>query len=113
MAAVGLAALLAAAPAGADEGEVTLAAPGAEEISVSADGSVVAFSTTRSLVKEDPGGNLDVYVARREDGFTTFQLISHEPSGQSPDHYSRGPEISADGSTVAFISFAEISGPRE
>jgi Tol biopolymer transport system component len=104
LAAVGLAALMTAAPARAGVGEAALVAPGAGEISVSADGSVVAFSTTDALVPEDRNGNRDVYVGVRDGASTSFRLISHLPSGQSADYSSRGPEISADGSTVAFIS---------
>ena len=100
---MGLAAALVAAPARADEGDVSLVAPGAEELSLSADGSVVAFSTTDPLVEEDKNGNQDVYVALRDGDSTTFRLISHLPSGQSGDYYSNGPEVSADGSTVAFF----------
>ena len=107
LAAVGLAAALGAAPAGAAEGDVSLVAPGAEDLSLSADGSVVAFSTTESLVEEDTGGNQDVYVALRDGGSTTFRLISHRPSGQSGDYFSSGPEVSADGSTVAFFSLSD------
>ncbi|HEX6025612.1 MAG TPA: Calx-beta domain-containing protein [Solirubrobacter sp.] len=104
LAAAGLAALLAAAPAQATEGDVSLVAPGAEEISVSADGSVVAFSTTDALVEEDRNGNRDIYVVVRDGASTRFRLISHLPSGPSADFSSRGPEISADGKTVAFFS---------
>jgi Tol biopolymer transport system component len=104
LAAAGLAVLLAAAPAQATEGDVSLVAPGAEELSVSADGSVVAFSTTDALVEEDGNGNQDIYVVVRDGASTRPRLISHLPSGQSADFSSRGPEISADGKTVAFFS---------
>src|SRR4029079_8901147 len=107
LAAVGLAALALAGPGGEAEGDVSLVAPGSGEVSVSADGSVVAFSTTDALVEEDRNGSQELYAAIRSNVSTTFRLISHLPAGQSADYFSNGPEVSADGSTVAFFSLSD------
>ena len=103
-------AALAIAPAAAAgaPGDVALVAPGALEISVSGDGSAVAFVTDLQLDRTlDRNEGADVYVAHLDlEGGTTFQLISKGLDSQSADGSSRGPEISADGSAVAFFSRA-------
>jgi hypothetical protein len=98
-------------------GDITLAstsdagAKGTEDSSIhslSADGTVVAFTTTSSL---DPGDErdvaVDVYVKNIVTGDVT--LASTDDSGQKVrDAMSIGGSLSADGTRVAFISWAAL-----
>ena len=101
---------LAVAPAAAvaAPGDVALVAPGASQVSVSGDGTAVAFVTDLQLDRElDRNEGADVYLAHLDpEGDTGFQLMSKGLEGQSADGSSRGVELSADGSTVAFFSQA-------
>jgi hypothetical protein len=87
------------------EGDVSLAAEGATEVSVSRDGSVVGFVTTEQLAKNDRNDVADGYVVVRGEG-GGVRAVTVPAEGQSPDGSSRGVEVSRDGSTVAFFSDA-------
>ena len=72
---------------------------------LSADGSLVAFTSLASnLVAGDANGWGDVFVRDRTTGVT--ERVSIGPSGVEADSWSMSPAISADGSTVAFMSDA-------
>jgi Tol biopolymer transport system component len=72
---------------------------------ISADGRYVVFwSEASNLVPNDTNGRSDVFVHDRETGQTT--RVSLTDAGGQINHSSRTPAISADGSTVAFWSFA-------
>lgn len=95
-------AALVAAPAQGAEGDTTFAAPGATEVSVSADGSRVAFVTALALTDDDKHAGDDVYVAAvNPDTPPVFTLITPDADGPS-----RGVELAAGGGVVAFVSAA-------
>ena len=75
-------------------------APGATELSVSRDGSVVGFVTDQALVTDDHNETGDVYVVLRS-GDGGLRAITVPGDGSSS-----AVEVSADGSTVAFVSAA-------
>jgi uncharacterized repeat protein (TIGR01451 family) len=73
--------------------------------SISADGRFVAFDSQASnLVKGDTNGAIDVFVRDRLTG--TTERVSVASNGTQGDGDSTHPAISADGSRVAFGSFA-------
>ncbi|MEM8680531.1 MAG: hypothetical protein AAGF97_14385, partial [Planctomycetota bacterium] len=74
---------------------------------ISADGSVVAFESRASdLVANDANGREDVF-ARTITGTPTTTLVSvNSGNTGSGNSFSRNPVISADGSVVAFESYA-------
>ena len=73
--------------------------------SLSADGRYVAFqSGATNLVPGDTNGTYDIFVHDRQTGVTT--LVSLGSTGAQGDNVSSTPMISADGSSVAFISSA-------
>ncbi|MFJ3792756.1 hypothetical protein [Kitasatospora sp. NPDC090091] len=73
--------------------------------SVSLDGRYVAFASTRTdLVPEGTPGLANIFVTDRWNG--TTRLISVGANGGPADRPSAEPVISADGSTVGFISKA-------
>ncbi len=72
---------------------------------ISADGNVVAFSSTASnLVPGDTNNWNDVFVHNRLTGVT--ERVSVNSSGEQATDESFGPALSADGRYVAFHSFA-------
>jgi Tol biopolymer transport system component len=76
-----------------------------EAPSISADGRFVAFqSDAPDLVASDPNGKLDVFV--RDLAFGTTALASVSSTGAAGDDISFAPSLSADGSSVAFVSLA-------
>ncbi|MFN0253919.1 MAG: hypothetical protein ACKV2T_44055 [Kofleriaceae bacterium] len=78
---------------------------GAYDVSISADGRFVAFSSEASnLVPNDGLFNGDVYVRDRIAG--TTQRLSNGPAGVPSNQNSYEPTISADGRFVAFLSGA-------
>src|SRR5262249_43541255 len=74
--------------------------------SISADGRYVAFDSQASnLVKGDTNGAIDVFVCDRLTGTTA--RVSVASNGAQGNGDSTHPSISADGSRVAFGSFAD------
>ncbi len=71
---------------------------------ISADGRFVALSQLLSAAPEDTNSAPDVYLLDFQSGSTT--LVSVNPNGLAGNGYSTSPEISGDGSVVAFISNA-------
>ena len=80
--------------------------------SVSADGRYVAFeSRARNLVRGDTNDVADIFVKDRHSGH--LHIVSLSEEGYLSNGASSVPVISADGSTVAFISKGDLAGPRE
>lgn len=80
-------------------------------MSVSDNGQFVAFtSDADNLVSGDDNGTSDVFVRDLSAG--TTELVSVDTGGDSDNGRSFGPVISADGSTIAFQSWASdlVSG---
>ncbi|MEX2983582.1 TolB family protein [Streptomyces sp. C36] len=76
--------------------------------SISADGRYVAFASTRDdLVPGDTNETSDVFVRDRLKG--TTKRVSVTSAGGQADGFSVSPVISADGSTVAFKSIAQLA----
>jgi hypothetical protein len=74
-------------------------------ISISGDGSRVAFSTgTPNLVSDDTTFHLDVFV--RDLAVARTLLVSRSSSGEIGNTSSLGPSLSGDGSRVAFVTAA-------
>jgi len=72
---------------------------------ISADGLSVAFvSNARNLVEPETNGNNQIFVRDLQSGITT--LVSVNSDGTQGDGDSISPVISADGLSVAFVSFA-------
>jgi uncharacterized repeat protein (TIGR01451 family) len=80
------------------------------DLSISADGRFVAFSTLDSLVPADTFQGSDIYLHDRQTG--TTELISQNSSGQVEDGESHSPSVSADGRFVAFQSLADNIVPE-
>ncbi|MCK4790735.1 MAG: PD40 domain-containing protein [Desulfobacteraceae bacterium] len=72
--------------------------------SMSGDGRYVAFHSSSAHVLEDSNADYDIYVYDRQDAIMTRASVSS--AGLQADNGSDWPVISADGSTVAFRSFA-------
>jgi Tol biopolymer transport system component len=89
------------------------------EASISADGSVIAFRSTRAdLVPGDTNGVLDIFVWKRSTGNVTRISVSSagEQSAnatQPARALSVGPELSANGKTVVFTSGADNLVPGD
>ena len=86
--------------------------------SISADGRYVAFDTeAENLTAEDADSVGDVVVRDRVAGTTTLVSRATGATGAPGDYHSRLPQLSADGSKVAFLSEADnlgsISPPDE
>jgi Tol biopolymer transport system component len=76
------------------------------QASISANGNLVAFqSYADNLVANDTNGSADVFVRNLRTGTTTLVSVNQAGSA-SGDGFSADPVISADGSVVAFDSFA-------
>jgi uncharacterized repeat protein (TIGR01451 family) len=80
------------------------------DLSISADGRFVAFSTLDSLVPADTSPDSDIYLHDRQTG--TTELISQSSSGQVGNGDSHSPSVSADGRFVAFQSLADNFVPE-
>lgn len=75
------------------------------ELRISADGSVVVFSTSASnLVASDTNDIMDCYLYDRAED--SVELVSLGPNGEHGDYESREPVASSDGRYVAFTSYA-------
>jgi Tol biopolymer transport system component len=80
--------------------------------SISADGQVVAFTSSASdLVPGDGNGTLDVFVHDLRTGRT--ELVSRDSGGAPADNDSFSPALSADGRFVAFSSLADNLDSRD
>jgi len=77
----------------------------ADSLSISADGRFVAFGSNASnLVANDINGTFDIFVHDRQTGITERASLA-TGGGQGNDQSGR-PTISADGSIIAFFSYA-------
>ena len=84
----------------------------ADETSLSADGTLLAFySTASNLVAGDTNGKGDVFVRDLVNGTTTRWSLTTE--GLEGNDRSANPTISGDGGTVAFHSFATNLVPND
>jgi Tol biopolymer transport system component len=72
--------------------------------SMSRDGRYVAFHSSSALVPEDTNSDGDIYVYDRQGSI--MRRVSESSAGLQANNGSDWPVISADGSTVAFRSFA-------
>ncbi len=88
------------------------------EVSISADGSLVAFASRASdIVAGDTGGKSDVFLYDSGSGATT--RVSVHSNGTAGNDHSGTPVISADGSTIAYSSTAtnlvdgDLNGRRD
>ncbi len=98
------------------DGSLTLVSRGdseqiGDDLSVSADisddGTLVVFrSRAENLVDDDSNGEEDVFL--RDLVANTTTRISVDESGEQVADRSFNPQISGDGSTVSFISFADL-----
>ncbi len=88
---------------------------GISEVAIDGDGSHIAFTSFVGLVAEDTNGEQDIYLHVVATGQTV--LVSHTPSGMAGERQSgdggtvftdkaASMDISDDGSTIAFFSFA-------
>jgi len=85
---------------------------GASAMSVSQDGSVIAFVTDAGGVDDrDTDRRSDIYVRNLDDG--SLSLASVGADGQKADSPSASPSLSADGSRVAFETSAGNLGPED
>jgi hypothetical protein len=75
------------------------------------DGSVVGFETDVALVPEDSNRLVDAYIRDRAAGRTL--RMSEAPPGVEPNGWSQWPCLSANGSTVSFISAADNLAPGD
>ena len=79
-----------------------------EPPALSDDGRWAAFSSTSSdLVPGDTNGRMDVFVRDLVGG--TTRLVSTGPGGRPVRGYSNSPRLSADGSTLAFVSDGAVA----
>jgi Tol biopolymer transport system component len=79
---------------------------------ISADGRfVVFFSDAGNLDSRDRNETWDVYLHDRQ--AKTTVLVSRTPGGEAGNDYSESPVISADGSTIAFWSWASDLVPGD
>ena len=76
----------------------------AESPSISADGQKIAFESAATNLDGATGGNRQIFV--RDMGSDDTTLVSRSSSGSVADVDAEAPSISADGSAVAFDSFA-------
>jgi Tol biopolymer transport system component len=77
-------------------------------VSISADGSIIAFSSAaRNLVSSDTNGQWNVFVHNQRSG-TTSRVSAPQPGigGSGPSLF---PSVSADGNVVAFESIAPLT----
>jgi RHS repeat-associated protein len=80
-------------------------APGwGDQPAVSQDGRITAFYSHSDQLPADRNGYGDIYVYDRLSGRTEVASVTTE--GTASDHYSDRPGVSADGSSVAFYSYA-------
>ncbi|WP_255916568.1 TolB family protein [Tahibacter harae] len=77
---------------------------------ISADGRFVVFDTITPMAPGDTNGELDVYVRDRVAGTTRW--VSDAVGGTAPLEWNRCGSLSADGQTVAYLSFFFASDSR-
>ena len=78
---------------------------------ISPDGRYVAFdSDSPNLTADDAAGGSDVFVRDRTDGTTLFVSRVTGAAGAPGDYHSWLPQISADGTKVAFMTQADNLG---
>jgi Tol biopolymer transport system component len=76
-------------------------------LAMTPDASVIAYSTTASnLGPRDTAGTWDVYLRDRSAALT--RRVSQRPDGRPAPGRSLFPSLSADGTTVAFMSIARL-----
>jgi Tol biopolymer transport system component len=81
-----------------------------DEVSVSGDGDLVAFSTVAAnLVASDSNEKSDIFVHRRSTGETSRLSLASDNAEANGD--CGDPLISADGKVIVFTSFASNLGP--
>ena len=90
--------------------ENPVVAPEAHGPSISADGRYVAFTANTRLGPRDHDFGSDIYVRDRSRGLT--RQASVNSAGVDGNGSSYGPQISADGQTVAFTSSAKNLAPH-
>lgn len=78
---------------------------------ISADGRYVVFDTYAAFVASDDNAERDVYRFDRQTG--EFALISVTPDGHAGNRESYEPQISADGSSVVFYTWATNLTPGD
>ncbi len=80
--------------------------------SLSADGTKVAFeSGDTNLVSDDTNAETDIFIKDLTTGAIT--LVSASAGGEQGNDLSRNPSLSADGTTVAFYSYASNLVPND
>lgn len=89
---------------GADGRRAPVGPYGVGRVSISGDGSRVAFDTDAALDPADADGAPDVYVKDLATG--ALELVSTAVDGSNSARGSYRPSLSADGHTVAFDSFS-------
>ncbi|WP_386067868.1 TolB family protein [Tahibacter sp. UC22_41] len=78
---------------------------------LSGDGRYVVFESSSALVAEDDNDERDVYRLDRSDG--SLELISVSADGRRGNNASYDPQISADGSSVLFYTWANNLVPGD
>lgn len=78
---------------------------------ISADGRYVVFDTRVAFDNKDTNGTRDVYRLDRQSG--QFDLMSISETGRIGNGESFEPQISADGSSVAFYTWSNNLVPRD
>lgn len=84
---------------------------GSFQPALSADGRYVAFFSVRQLLPDDTNPDADIYVFDRVS--RVLELATVGTTGGAPDGPSYRPDLSADGSIVAFHSFASNLVPGD
>jgi Tol biopolymer transport system component len=82
--------------------------------SITADGTIVTFTSTADLENQNGGAAFErsqIFVRDLARG--TTRLVSAAPNGRGGNQISHGSAISADGRFVAFVSMASNLGPAD
>jgi Tol biopolymer transport system component len=78
------------------------------QVSLSGDGTRMAFTSTGNLLGTNADGNQEIFVFDVMDN-----LLTQMTSSVGFTNFSIDPSISADGSTLAFISAANLTGNNQ